>query len=79
MPWTTAPWGLPPEQVLERLGSSPAGLNAAEVARRLVEDGPNAVAWMLLVAAILVAYFLAAETAKRRYYRRPATASLTKP
>jgi hypothetical protein len=33
-----------PAQVLERLGSSPAGLDAAEAARRLVEDGPNAVA-----------------------------------
>jgi Mg2+-importing ATPase len=42
--WTTPPWGLTPAQVLERLGSSPTGLDAAEAARRLVEDGPNAVA-----------------------------------
>jgi len=42
--WTIPPWGLPPAQVFERLGSSPAGLDTAEAARRLIEDGPSAVA-----------------------------------
>ncbi|BAS12528.1 calcium-transporting ATPase 3 [Arthrobacter sp. Hiyo8] len=34
---------LPPDQVLEHLGSSPAGLTNKEAAERLAELGPNAV------------------------------------
>jgi calcium-translocating P-type ATPase len=37
------PWhALPPAAALERLGASPAGLDAAEAARRLAQHGPNA-------------------------------------
>ncbi len=34
-------WSLPPEEVYERLGSGPAGLEIGEAARRLEQYGPN--------------------------------------
>ncbi|GGG29398.1 carbonate dehydratase [Caldovatus sediminis] len=38
----TPPWhALPAEEALRRLGADPAGLDAAEAARRLAEHGPN--------------------------------------
>ncbi|MBI2384710.1 MAG: cation-translocating P-type ATPase [Elusimicrobia bacterium] len=41
----TAAWHrLPPEEALSALGSSAAGLSAAEAAARLAENGPNALA-----------------------------------